>query len=79
MASLTSEWDCIVSGGGIRIPKSQLQLFEQVVNAVGQGAPGTPIAFNTDPANTTEAADRWVNRSTDADSSLIGAGVEERT
>ena len=59
-ASLAEAWDCIVIGGGIRIPASGLALFERVVNAVRRGAPDTPIAFNTSPANTADAAARWL-------------------
>lgn len=58
---LSEPWDCIVIGGGIRIPASGLQLFERVINAVRQGAPQTPIAFNTDPTDTADAAARWLN------------------
>ena len=59
-ASLVEKWDCIVIGGGIRIPASLLLLFERVINAIHQGAPGTPIAFNTSPVNSGEAAARWI-------------------
>ena len=58
--SLAEGWDCIVIGGGIRTPKSGLRLFERVINAVHRDAPGTPIAFNTTPADTADAAARWV-------------------
>ena len=60
-ASLTEPWDCIVVGGGIRIPESGLHLFEQVINAVRRDAPDVPIAFNTSPENTADAAARWIN------------------
>ncbi len=59
--SLADGWDCVVIGGGIRIPPSNLPLFERVVNAVHRGAPGTAIAFNTRPENTAEAALRWLD------------------
>lgn len=58
--SLAEPWDCIVIGGGIRIPRSGLLLFEQVINAVHAHAPGAAIAFNTSPENSAEAAARWV-------------------
>ncbi|WP_293375597.1 hypothetical protein [Phenylobacterium sp.] len=35
-------------------------LFEAVLDAVRQTAPGTPIAFNTYPEDTADAAARWV-------------------
>jgi len=59
-ASLAEPWDCIVIGGGVRLPTRGLQLFERVVNAVHGGAPGTPIAFNTSPDDTADAASRWL-------------------
>ena len=62
-ASLAERWDCIVIGGGIRIPSRGLRLFERVINAVHRGAPGTPIAFNTSPGDSAEAAARWLGRS----------------
>ena len=59
-ASLDEHWDCIVIGGGIRVPSRSLLLFERVINTVHQRAPGTPIAFNTSPNNSADAAARWV-------------------
>ena len=59
-ALLRESWDCVVIGGGIRIPRSGLRFFERVVNAVGRGAPGTPIAFNTSPEDSVNAAARWL-------------------
>lgn len=61
-AALSERWDCVVVGGGIRVPSSNLELFEQVVNAVARGAPGTPFAFNTEPDDTADAAQRWLAR-----------------
>ena len=59
-ASLAEHWDCVVIGGGIRVPSRGLALFERVVNAVHLGAPKTPIAFNTSPSDTADAAARWL-------------------
>ncbi len=59
-ASLAEHWDCIVIGGGIRILENGLHLFEQVINAVHRDAPGTPMAFNTQPEDTADAAARWI-------------------
>jgi hypothetical protein len=61
-ASLAEPWDCVVIGGGIGIPGRSLLLFERVVKAIHRGAPGTPIAFNTRPDNSGEAARRWIGR-----------------
>ncbi len=60
-ASLAERWDCIVIGGGIRVPSRSLPLFERVINAVHRGVPGTPIAFNTSPADSADAAARWLS------------------
>jgi hypothetical protein len=51
-------YDCVVIGGGLRIPPKSLSLFERVVNAIHKGAPGSAIAFNTRPEDTAEAAAR---------------------
>lgn len=59
-ASLSEHWDCIVIGEGIRVPASGLQLFESVINTVHRHAPDTPIAFNTSPEDTGDAAARWL-------------------
>ena len=50
-------WECIVIGAGVR---DQLELFERVVNLVRRHAPTAAIAFNSTPADTFEAAARWV-------------------
>ena len=55
---LSESWDCIVIGGGIRMPKANLAQFERVVNTIGRAAPGTPIAFNTEPGDSADAAHR---------------------
>jgi hypothetical protein len=60
-ASLAETWDCIVIGGGIRVPSRGLHLFERVINAVHRDAPRTPIAFNTSPSDTADAASRWLD------------------
>jgi hypothetical protein len=51
-------WECVVVGGGMR---NQLELFERVINLVRRNAPGAAIAFNSTPADTFEAAARWVD------------------
>jgi len=60
-ASLAEHWDCVVIGGGIRIPPSNLELFELVVNTVVRIAPAAAIAFNTSPENSADAAQRWLS------------------
>lgn len=59
-SSLMEHWDCIVIGAGVRLPFKGLKLFERVLNAVHRGAPQTPIAFNTSPNDTGDAAARWL-------------------
>jgi hypothetical protein len=54
----SAKYDCVVIGGGLRIPPKSLALFEQVVNAVHKAAPDAAIAFNTRPEDTAEAAAR---------------------
>ena len=53
-------YDCVVIGGGLRIPAKGMLLFEALVNAVHRAAPGAAIAFNTRPQDTADAAGRWV-------------------
>jgi hypothetical protein len=56
-------YDCVVIGGGLRMPPKSLLLFETVVNAVHKAAPNAAIAFNTRPEDTAEAAARWLTAS----------------
>jgi hypothetical protein len=53
-------YDCVVIGGGLRLPPKSLLLFETVVNAIHKAAPTAAIAFNTNPEDTAEAAARWL-------------------
>lgn len=59
-ALCAQRWECVVVGGGVR---GQLDLFERVVNLVRRHAPDAAIAFNATPADTFEAAARWVEAS----------------
>ena len=56
----TNVYDCVVIGGGIRIPPKSLLLFEALINAVHKAAPGAAIAFNTRPEDSADAAARWL-------------------
>jgi hypothetical protein len=56
----TNSYDCVVIGGGIRIPPSSLLLFERLLNSVHKFAPTASIAFNTAPPDTADAAARWL-------------------
>ena len=53
-----SSYDCVVIGGGLRLPPKGLALFETVVNVIHKAAPDTLIAFNTKPEDTADAASR---------------------
>lgn len=53
-----ASYDCVVIGGGIRIPPKSLLLFETLINAVHRSAPNACIAFNTSPQDTADAAAR---------------------
>ena len=55
-------YDCVVIGGGLRIPPKSLPLFEAVVNIVHKAAPGAAIAFNTRPEDTADAAARQLGK-----------------
>ena len=55
-----ASYDCVVVGGGVRLPPSKLQVFEAVINAIHRAAPRTAIAFNTTPHDSADAAARWV-------------------
>ena len=55
-----TSYDCVVIGGGLRLPPKSLVLFELVVNAVHKAAPNAKIAFNSRPEDTAEAAARWL-------------------
>jgi hypothetical protein len=51
---------CVVVGGGIRKPEPMLEFFETVINLIRRNAPTAAIAFNTNGANSVEAAMRWL-------------------
>ena len=52
-------FDCVLFGAGLREPE-HLLLFEKLLNLVHTEAPGAKICFNTTPADTAEAVQRWV-------------------
>jgi hypothetical protein len=56
----TATYDCVVVGGGIRLPVKSLLFFEKLINAISKSAPNAAIAFNTRPEDTAEAAARWI-------------------
>ena len=61
LAALQSKrLDCIVIGAGLREPAERLLLFEKIINLVHAHAPHASVCFNTTPADTAEAVQRWV-------------------
>jgi hypothetical protein len=52
-------FDCVVIGAGLHSSK-QLLLFERLLNLIHAQAPQAKICFNTTPADTAEAVQRWV-------------------
>jgi hypothetical protein len=54
----SANYDCVVIGGGVRLPPRNLALFEVVIDAVRRVAPGAAIAFNTRPDDSADAAAR---------------------
>ena len=55
-----ANFDCVVIGAGLRQPGERLLLFEKVLNLVHGLAPAACICFNTTPADTLEAVQRWL-------------------
>ena len=53
-------YDCVVIGAGVRLPPRGLVLFETVINAIHKAAPAAANAFNTHPADSADAAARWL-------------------
>lgn len=56
-------WECVVIGGGLRKEEERLELFERLVNLVRRHAPTAALAFNSTPADTFDAAARWIDTS----------------
>jgi hypothetical protein len=56
----TKRFDCVVIGAGLRQPAPQLLLFEKIINLVHALAPDAKICFNTNPADTAAAVQRWI-------------------
>jgi hypothetical protein len=57
----TGGYDCIMVGAGVRIVPPYFLLFEKLMNVIHRQAPAsTKLCFNTTPADTAEAVQRWV-------------------
>ena len=53
------KFDCVMIGAGLRAPE-HLLLFEKLLNVVHAQIPNAKICFNTTPADSAEAVQRWV-------------------
>ncbi|HTU68324.1 MAG TPA: hypothetical protein VMF52_20445 [Steroidobacteraceae bacterium] len=51
-------FDCVLFGAGLRAP-AHLLLFEKLLNLVHARAPLAKICFNTNPADSADAVQRW--------------------
>jgi hypothetical protein len=54
------DFDCVLIGAGLRLPGERLVLFENILNLVHGLAPRAAICFNTTPADSLEAVQRWI-------------------
>lgn len=54
-------WDVVLVGAGVRTNPAYLVLFERLLNAAHELAPGARICFNTRPDDTRDAVLRWVS------------------
>jgi hypothetical protein len=52
-------FDCVMIGAGLNAPE-RLLLFEKLLNLVHALAPQAKICFNTSPADSLQAVQRWV-------------------
>jgi hypothetical protein len=53
-------YDCILIGAGVRTGASHFLLFERLINLLHSKAPQAKLCFNTNPADTAAAVQRWV-------------------
>jgi hypothetical protein len=54
------DFDCVLIGAGLRLPGERLVLFEKTLNLVHRLAPRAAVCFNTTPADSLEAVQRWI-------------------
>lgn len=55
-----ASYDCVLIGAGVRTVDEHFIVFERLVNAAHESAPGAKICFNTNPGDTAEAVQRWI-------------------
>lgn len=53
---------CVVIGAGLRLLPAHTALFEALVNAVVESAPGARLAFNATPGDAADAVRRQLGR-----------------
>ena len=58
-ALAATTYDLIVIGAGIRLVPNTTDLFETLVNIAHAAAPQAKFCFNTNPADTAAAVQRW--------------------
>ena len=56
----TKPFDCILIGAGVRTGASHFLLFERLINLLHAHAPQAKMCFNTNPADTAAAVQRWL-------------------
>ncbi len=54
------DFDCVLIGAGLRLPAERLVLFEKILNLIHRHHPRAAICFNTTPADSLEAVQRWI-------------------
>lgn len=57
---LEKQFDVVMIGAGIRVPESNVDLFENLINTVISNSPSSKIAFNKNPQDTLAAVQRWI-------------------
>jgi hypothetical protein len=60
-ALASARYDCIMIGAGLRVVPPYFLLFEKLINVIHSHVPAsTKLCFNTNPADTAEAVQRWL-------------------
>ena len=54
------DYDCVMVGAGVRLPPDYLLTFEKLVNLIHRNAPNAHLCFNSNPADTAVAVQRWI-------------------
>ena len=58
--ALVEQYDCILLGAALRTTPKYFLLFEQAINLVHKSAPNSLLCFNTGPADSLAAVQRWI-------------------